>query len=297
MRIIYRTIKTIVLKIRARLTLKKMGKPKVKKSIETVNFILNHQDYSVARFGDGEFDLINGNSIKFQKYNKELSEKLKQILANNNQKLIVCIPEIYNFETLSKLKYKSKIFWLSYIVSNHKKYVKYLDLNSQYYDACFTRPYIRYDKKKCFDSAGLISSIKMMWEDKNILLIEGKYSRLGVGNDLFKNAKSIERILCPNKDAYSKYGKILSAIIHNAKGKLVLLSLGPTATVLASELSELNIRAIDLGHIDLEYEWFLKQVDEKVAIENKEVNELNKQNKIGEMNDRNYNESIIEVIE
>jgi hypothetical protein len=39
------------------------------------------------------------------------------------------------------------------------------------------------------------------------------------------------------------------------KNILILISLGPTATVLAYDLAKLGYWAIDIGHIDNEYEW------------------------------------------
>lgn len=50
--------------------------------------------------------------------------------------------------------------------------------------------------------------------------------------------------------------------------------MGPTATVLAYDLHLLGYQALDIGHIDIEYEWFLRKATEKIAIENKYVNEV-----------------------
>lgn len=51
---------------------------------------------SVARFGDGEVDLMAGNSIPYQDYNEELAARLKQIITMpDNEKLLVCLPDIF----------------------------------------------------------------------------------------------------------------------------------------------------------------------------------------------------------
>lgn len=42
-------------------------------------------------------------------------------------------------------------------------------------------------------------------------------SRSGVGNDLFDDANSVERIICPSKNAYSKIDEIESLIEGHAK--------------------------------------------------------------------------------
>ena len=43
-----------------------------------------------------------------------------------------------------------------------------------------------------------IKKLKKIWEQKDVVIIQGETSRLGVYNDLFDNIKSIERILCPS---------------------------------------------------------------------------------------------------
>ena len=55
------------------------------------------------------------------------------------------------------------------------------------------------------------------------------------------------------------------------KDDLLILALGPAATVLAYELSG-ERQCLDLGHIDIEYEWFRMGATTKVAIPSKYVN-------------------------
>ena len=54
---------------------------------------------------------------------------------------------------------------------------------------------------------------------------------------MFDNANSVERIICPSKNAYSKINEIQLLIERHAENKLVLLILGITAKVLAYRLS------------------------------------------------------------
>ena len=75
---------------------------------------------------------------------------------------------------------------------------------------------------------------------------------------MFSGAESIQRIIGPAENAFHAYDKILECCKDQAKDKLFLLALGPTATVLAYDLCKMGYQAVDIGHIDLEYEWFLK---------------------------------------
>ena len=57
------------------------------------------------------------------------------------------------------------------------------------------------------------------------------------------------------------------------KGALLLLALGPCASALALDLHKRGYQAIDIGHIDVEYEWFRMGTTKKMPIKYKFVNE------------------------
>ena len=118
-----------------------------------------------------------------------------------------------------------------------------------------------------------------------------------VGNDLFDNMKSIIRIFCPIVKAFDVYDKILNETIKVDKNRLILIALGPTATILLMILYKAGYHVIDVGHVDIEYEWYLRNATTKIKIENKFVNETKggKEN-IEEIKDKNYYNQIIEKI-
>ena len=266
--------------------------PKVINSIDSLKKI-NKEKLSIGRYGDGEFLIINGKSIKFQDYDPLLARRLKEILFAKEDKYYSCIPSIYKYNETRCLKYNEEVFWLNEILYYKKTYLNKEYQNKAYLDACLSRPYIRYKKPKV--SKELFDEIKKIWNKKDILIVEGKFSRLGVGNNLFDNAKSIKRILCPNKNAFSSYNKILNEVVKY-KSKLVLIALGPTATILAYDLYKLNIRALDIGHLDLEYEWYLSGAKEKQLVKNKIVNEVEEENKIDDIKENDYLNSILKEI-
>ena len=78
---------------------------------------------------------------------------------------------------------------------------------------------------------------------------------------------------------------------------MILLALGPTATLLSFELSKLGYRALDLGHFDIEYEWFLRGCTKKEKIENKYTNEIEGGNKTEKILDQEYLNQIKTIIE
>ncbi len=121
-----------------------------------------------------------------------------------------------------------------------------------------------------------------------------KFSRLGVGNDLFYNARSIKRILCPAVNAYECYDEILRKTKKaSASVGLVLVALGATATVLAYDLAKVGIWAIDIGHVDIEYEWMNSGAIEKIPVKSKYVNEAKNGRCMTKLTDEKYNSEII----
>lgn len=255
---------------------------------KTIEKIIN-DECSVSRYGDGEFGLMQGRNLIFQPYSEEIGNRLKEIIKSNNPSHIVCIPDIFN--DLNRFKDKPKKYWERYVNLNRDKIYKLIDVNKKYYDALVTRLYVDYEDKSMvvirFDK------VKQLWNKRDIVVIEGEKSRLGLENDLFNNANSVERIICPSNDAFSKYSEILSKAKNQEKNKLILIALGPTATVLAYDLAKEGYQAVDIGHIDIEYEWYLKGVTEKCPVKNKYIGEIDGGSDVEEVIDKKYNDEII----
>jgi len=49
--------------------------------------------------------------------------------------------------------------------------------------------------------------------------------------------------------------------------------LGPTATILAYDLYKEGYQVVDIGHVDIEYEWYLRKATEKIKISGKYMGE------------------------
>ena len=266
-------------------------KPKIEDTDETINFLLEN-NCSMSRYGDGEFSLISGESLKFQPYNKELATKLKNILISDDKNIIIGIP--YAINNVDSYTCKAQKYWGKYLNLNRNKIYKLLDMEKQYFDTQVTRLYMdTADKLKVGDR---FNKLKKIWDRKTIVIVEGEKSRLGVGNDLFSNANSISRIICPSIDAYNKYNDILKEIKKQNKESLILIALGPTATVLSYELSKLGYRALDIGHIDIEYEWFLNNSKQKEPVKNKYIGEINGGDIVEDTNNLKYKKEIIKYI-
>ncbi len=243
--------------------------PEVASIDETIRVIIDRR-CSVSRFGDGELLLTSPDKeIGFQKGDPALAAALREVLTSHEQGHIVCISDA--FQDLYRYNRKARRFWRTHFFLYGSWWDKYLVPGRKYYNTFVTRPYMDFASKA--DCPRWFHDMKGIWNDRDVVFIEGEKSRLGVGNDLFDNARSIRRILCPPRDAFARRADIVAEACRLEPGALFLIALGPTATVLSYDLFRRGNQAVDVGHVDIEYEWWRMGARRKVKLERKYVNE------------------------
>ena len=265
---------------------------KVKNNDQTLDMILQNK-CSIARFGDGEFDIIAGHSIPYQEYDEKLAAEMKHIIARqSDEAFMTCLPDV--FENLDRYNEMCRNFWKGHLKAYEQMYRDIC--TADWYGSTFvSRPYI--DLADKLRAAGYFEKLKSLWNDEDILIVEGTTTRSGVGNDLFDNAKSIIRIICPSRNSYRAIDKIEDRIMEYGKGRLILLMLGPTAKLISYHLYEKGYWLIDIGHIDSEYEWYKLGAVEKVKLHNKHTAEHNFDQDIVFEYDQAYESQIVAGID
>lgn len=219
-------------------------------------------DKSMVRFGDGEITMIKGRSLKLQKVNPEIVEGLKRILRYEYDDMIVTIPEI--FGDLSVYRKESRQFWKDHLLFSRNIYEKYCNPERQYFNTSVSRFYYAFEDK--YSCKAWIEGIRQIWKDKDVVVVEGARTHNGVGNDLLSTARSVERIIGPSSDAYGKLSEIQKECMKYPKDRLFLISLGVAAKFLTEKLFLEGYRVLDIGNLDMEYEWYLKHAGEKEKI-------------------------------
>lgn len=249
------------------------SKLKIMTDEQTISYIQKHR-CSISRFGDGEFAImLQRGGPEFQQASKEMAAAMEQVFENHSSELLICLPHAFN--STKGFEDFARSFWDGWVRDNlmdvSRAIRKRIGYDYRFGDAYISRPYTAYKSKK--RAAKLFTRLKTLWYDRDILIVEGEKTRLGIGNDLFAGVRSIKRILGPAENAFSSYSRILNTVVTHWNGELVILALGPTATILASDLSLRDIQALDLGHVDIQYEWFLADSKAFKPIPGKYTNE------------------------
>lgn len=213
--------------------------PKVISIEESLNELIN-SNKSLVRFGDGEFSLCFNNDLSFQKANTGLNTRLREILKSENKNCMIAIVDA-NVEM--KTDYSIN-FWSSnsYPISTLLK-----NKDNYYYEANIFRHL----------NLNQYQKLKQLWKNKAVIFVVGKKSRFVFDKSLFEGVTKHSFIYGKAQNAWDEYNHILGEVCKQSENLkndiIVLIALGPTASVLCYDLSLKGIRAIDIGHISNQY--------------------------------------------
>lgn len=267
--------------------------PQIASRQETIDRLI-YDHASIARFGDGEFAAIQGRiRHKFQTVQDEqLARRLKEVLDSDQENMLIGIAD--NYGSLDQYTLQAKREIRHYMTrSVRREHLSLLRKDRLYYNAYITRPYVMYADHQTNAPAVRFEQMQQIWNDKDCIFVEGNRTGMGVGNPLFMNAKSVQRILAPAENAFFRYEQILDFSLKQPKDSLFLLALGPTASVLAYDLHQAGYQAVDIGHIDLEYEWFLKGEGRRTPVDGKYNNEVPGGENAGAIEESEYLDQVI----
>ena len=256
--------------------------PKIMTEEETLDEIVLKKK-SICRFGDGEFSIIFGKSRwRFQRDDDRLAKRLKEVITSNEENILIGLNDFYG--DLSHRTELAAMGIRNYMHPVRSLHMELLDTERIYANALISRS----------GTPEKVKRQKRIWDNQECVFIEGDKTRMGVGNDLFNNAKSIQRILCPSESAFDNYDAILREALKLPLYKTILIALGPTASVLAYDLAKAGYHAIDIGHADLCYEWFLRTgTSESAAVNYKYNNEYPNGYIVEDIHDKKYESEII----
>ncbi|MBP8231743.1 MAG: DUF1792 domain-containing protein [Rhizorhabdus sp.] len=205
-----------------------MSWPKVHDEFETVELL--RQGWSISRFGDGEFKLIDHKDQCREPRNQKLARDLRDTLTKPHDRLLVAIPTM----DPKGAKYES---WQRHL----KRFDELLQPRlPEYYSAFISRP----DSAQWIRTSEYAHAFASVWRGKKVAIVcEADGSALRAVAPIAREYRYFE---CPSHGAYAASGEIMERIRGYAP-EVAILSCGPAATVMARRLSRTGIQAIDFG--------------------------------------------------
>ena len=269
--------------------------PKVMSIEQTVDHVLT-TGCSLVRFGDGELAILRGQRISYQDPAPQLSEALRDALVIDRPNVLICVPGV--FDGMPEIDAAPRHWWIKQLLRGNAQWLALTGTDRLFGNAFLSRPYLMYQNFDAARIARLFESIKALWADRHVTIVEGNETRFGVGNDLLDNATSVTRILCPSRNAFEALDLIEARCLTVTPDNLFLIALGPAAKPLVVRLWRAGRRALDIGHLDIEYEWFVRGATGPILVPGKAMDgTVGPRQDDATQHDRLYFDQIIGTIE
>ena len=209
---------------------------------------LRERGASLARYGDGELEIMLGHDIYFQEYDPQLARRLRQILRAASEKFLVGIP---NFPALQIKTSARRRNWKRY----RCMFSHLVRRGAEYHSAFVSRP----GGIAGLESAEYFRTFESLWAGRDVVLVHNSADT--AGHPLLRQARSIRHVPCPAQQAFRQYPALFeqAAAFLNTPGVLYLIAAGPTAGVLAWDLAQRGAQALDIGHLTNACDEFLKK--------------------------------------
>ncbi len=236
-------------------------RPKVLSKMESLNLLSIHPK-SFSRIGDGEIGIMTGGDLKFQKYDPVLEEKMRAVLKTKRDDLYVGICDYFHAMSLDALPSSLRFHRNSGTILR-RVLMRATNPEIQYLHASCFVPYAgsRYDLETC---EKIIHQEKQLFAGKKIALVTSKNVRANLDYDVFELASEKIIVDAPARHAFQVYTSLLDKITSSvSKDYLVCIILGPTATVMAADLTDMGYMAWDVGHIAKDYDAYMKRHTEE----------------------------------
>lgn len=195
------------------------------------------QGLSIARYGDGELKLATGRSIKSQLHQPGLQAELRRILRAPAGPCLVGIPNI-----ASSPRSPKEGFWRQY---RNDGYTRLYDHRAAYASSFITRP----DSAPWIDTPAYWARVRELWAGREVWVMGG--SQKGWREGELVGATRVRMLTAPRQQAWAVNRDLFEVLRLADPEVLILLSVGPTATVLAHELAQVGRWALDLGHLPM----------------------------------------------
>lgn len=216
--------------------------------------LLEKEQFSFLRYGDGEIAIMQGKSIPFQEYNSELAQKLKNILKTKEKGIKVGIPYYYMHPVASLNEFTKK--FARALPAQRKFLCRNCNKDTIYIDTALTQVYQTYQE---YNFAKYYERMQNLLKNKDVTVVcgEGVLDRLEY--KALDVCHSVEYVYAPSMNAYSQYDTILKMVLGKDKNRLVCVVLGPAAKALVYDLAKAGYQAWDMGHYFKDYDAFLKK--------------------------------------
>lgn len=232
-------------------------RPSILSKADSLKLIIKNKK-SFVRTGDGECKIMEGMDQPFQKYEKEIADKLKQLLSQPREDLYVGINRNYFIPLRSRDDMQSN-YYRRHGFEHRETYYKYLNVDMTYLDATVTTYTLGMRRNEEIDA--FFNEWKSAFEGQDLIIVCGEGILENLQYDIFTLARSKKFIYGPRKNAWDQHDSIMEKIKNETpQNHLVVFILGMAGKAMIPELTDLGYVCWDLGHLAKYYNAYLSEV-------------------------------------
>lgn len=229
--------------------------PLVSTQLETAQY-LYFTNSSLIRFGDSEITLIWGIDVKKQKANKELSKRMNESFHCTNDNVALAIPNAFSYYPYYDRA--TTRFWRKY--TNVTDWIKNnYNHSRQYFDAHISAVYETTSVTHCVNIDKFYETMRNIWRDKDIVILRGNNGEV-YEYDVYDSARSQTVYYGLANNSWSNYLEYKNLLMNEDPNKLFIISLGHLSKILVYDLAMEGRRALDLGHLAKDYEYYMRKL-------------------------------------
>lgn len=221
----------------------------------TFDLIQNHPK-SFVRTGDGEIKLMMGMDQPFQKYEKEIADRLLELLQHPREDLYVGVNRNY-FIPLMELG--NPEFYRRWAYEYRTFYRAHCCADATYLDSTFTSM-----------SGGASREMQALWYEKwkdlfagrDIVIVCGEGILDKLEYDIFEKANSKRLIQGPRISAWDQHDALMREITTTvSKDRILVFILGMAGKAMIPELTDLGYLCWDVGHLAKYYNAYMTNME------------------------------------
>jgi Glycosyltransferase GT-D fold len=176
------------------------------------------------------------NKLKFHRNSPELMLALQRVLTDPSEDTLLAMPQVF-----------IGVHWSTVFAETWHFIAPMLAMQERFGNSHVTRPmFFQHHGQKAVDAW------RSVWEGRDAVVVTGQGSRFDLVPALFDNLGSVMEVSSTPTDAFFDLDRLIGGIEDTGRD-LVLLSLGPAATIAADLLAARGIQALDVGHLSASY--------------------------------------------
>lgn len=219
--------------------------------------LIEKTNKSFVRTGDGEIKAMMGENHAFQKYEKEVTNRLINLLEQPGDNILVGVNRNY-FIPLNQMD--DNRYYRRNAYDFRRFYDKHCNVDNLYIDACCTGDRYKYNDKKTIKK--LYERWKNLFKGRDLVIICGEGILNSLEYDIFELANSKDYIYGPKINAWDKHDEIINEITNNiSKDKILIFILGQAGKAMIPELTDMGYVCWDVGHLAKYYNAYMTNME------------------------------------